>query len=132
MTVDSFDPGLLHAKITPGVVARLIAAAAQLDAPDFGLDASEVQAVTGIARQGEVDWTEAVADLDDDAIIALIRVFTRGERDIPGWEAGAKSPVIPMVRELKRRGRFDAFLMVWIKANTTNRFLPHGSLLDRL
>ena len=37
-----------------------------------------------------------------------------------------------MVRELKRRGRFEVALTTWIKANSTNRFLPHGSLMDRL
>lgn len=132
MAVDSFDPSLLLARITPEIIGRLITAAGCLDQPLFGLSAAEVQGVAGIARHGAADWASAIVDLDDGAIIDLIRVFTRGERDIPGWEAGAKSPVIPMVRELKRRGRFEPTLTAWIKANSNNRFLPHGSLLDRL
>ena len=132
MAVDSFDPTSALARITPEVLARLIEAGDRIDQPAFGLDAALVAGVAGIARHGPVDWAEAVKPLGDEDIIALIRVFTRGERDLPGWEAGAKSPVIPMVRELKRRGRFEVALTTWIKANSTNRFLPHGSLMDRL
>ena len=51
---------------------------------------------------------------------------------LPNWEALGRSPVIPLVAELKRRGRYPRELTGWIKANTTNRFLPYGSLLDRL
>lgn len=132
MAVDSFDPATLLAKITPEIIHKLLAAAADLDRPGLGLDAEALAQIPGIAKHGPVDWAEAVKPLPDEAIEALIRVFTRGERDLPGWEAGARSPVVPMVRELKRRGRFDAALAAWIKANTTNRFLPHGSLMDRL
>ena len=40
--------------------------------------------------------------------------------------------MIPLVRELKRRGAYPAELTAWIKANTDNRFLPYGNLMDRL
>ena len=42
------------------------------------------------------------------------------------------APVIPLVAELKRRGDYPNDLTAWIKANTDNRFLPYGSLMDRL
>jgi hypothetical protein len=132
MAVDSFDPSSLLARITPDIIQSLVAAVGNLDEPGFGLDPNTLAKLPGIARHGPVDWAEAVKPLSETEIEALIRVFTRGERDLPGWEAGARSPVIPMVRELKRRGRFDTSLAAWIKANTTNRFLPHGSLMDRL
>jgi len=51
---------------------------------------------------------------------------------LPGFELGARSPVIALVRLLKQRGEYPDDLTGWVKANTDNRFLPYGSLLDRL
>ena len=58
----------------------------------------------------------------------LIRVFTLIE-SLPGWGAGAKSPVIAFVKILKSKGQFGTDLRKWIKSNTDNRYLPHGSAL---
>jgi hypothetical protein len=132
MSVNSFDPASLAVHITPDIIRDLVTAAEHLDGVGFGLNPATLTHMPGLCKQGPVDWAAAVGPLADAEIIALIRVFTRGERDLPGWEAGAKSPVVPMVRELKKRGRFDPSLSAWIKANTNNRFLPHGSLMDRL
>ena len=77
-------------------------------------------------------WDERSATLSDDEIVGLIKVFTLGEMQFPPWAAGEKSAVIPLVKELKRRQRYDKALTRWIKDHTDNRFLPHGSLMDRL
>jgi len=132
MSVDSFDPASLAVHITPEIIRLLVTAAEHLDSPGVGLSAETLKLMPGLCKQGPVDWAAAVEPLADAEIVALIQVFTRGERDIPGWEAGAKSPVVPMVRELKKRARFEPSLSSWIKNNSNNRFLPHGSLMDRL
>jgi hypothetical protein len=49
-----------------------------------------------------------------------------------GFETGPKSPVIALARALRKRGEYPDDLTAWIKVNTDNRFLPHGSLMDRL
>lgn len=67
------------------------------------------------------------ADLD-----ALARLYTLAEARDPAWEAGALSPVIALFAELKVRGADTAELAAWIRAHSENRFLPHGSLQDRL
>ena len=72
--------------------------------------------------------TTACGELDNTALIKLIRLFTLGEMQHANWQTGAKSPVVPLVKLLKKRGVFDVELGRWIKANTTNRFLPHGDL----
>ena len=65
----------------------------------------------------------------------LAGVVDAGMLDIAGlanenwWEAGNKSPVIPLVKILKERGDFEADLRKWIKSNTKNRYLPNGSAL---
>ena len=72
---------------------------------------------------------DAAADLSSAELDSLIRFFTLVEDQISGWEAGNKSPVIPMVKILKDRGEFDAELRKWIKSHTENRYLPYGSAL---
>ena len=71
--------------------------------------------------------------LDAEELEALARLFTVIEQQ-PGFEAGAKSPVIALCRRLRRHLDADAFaeLVRWIRAHSDNRFLPHGSLQDRL
>ena len=77
-------------------------------------------------------WAPLLAMQDDAKLIRIAKWLTVAEMKLPGWEAGARSPVIAIVRELRRRNAYPKELTAWIKANTTNRFLPHGSLADRL
>jgi hypothetical protein len=73
-----------------------------------------------------------VKDLGDGEIEALIRFFTLAEARLPNWEAGAQSPVIPLAAVLRQRGAWPPALSRWIRAESRNRFLPWGSLADRL
>ena len=73
-------------------------------------------------------WDTA-GELSSAELDSLIRFFTLLEGQISGWEAGNKSPVIPMVKILKDRRDFDAELRKWIKSHTDNRYLPYGSAL---
>ena len=61
-------------------------------------------------------------------IASLIRFFAVAE-NLPGWEAGAESPVIPLAKVLRKRGvRLDKELLQWIREVNENRFLPYGPL----
>lgn len=132
VSVEPFDPGAMTPGLGPEQIAELVAAAERLEAPDFGLSRDRVSALSVVARDGEgVDWSGAAEVLEAGEAIALIRLFTLAER-LPGWEAGARSPVIPLAAELKRRGEYPPDLTAWIRGHTGNRFLPYGSLLGRL
>jgi hypothetical protein len=132
LSVESFDPGANALALGADVVKELLAAAAQLESERFGFSATRVAELAAVARHdADCDWAEASASIDSADIVSLVRLFTLGER-LPGWEAGARSPVIPLVSELKRRDALPADLTNWIKSNTDNRFLPYGSLMDRL
>jgi len=136
MSVGSWEPESADAALTPEVVDLLCAAARNADAPGLGLDTAAVAEFAPYARDGgagsRVDWAKAAQALDDDRILALIRFFTRGEMAFAGWKGGDRSPVIVLAAELKRRGTFPADLTRWIRANSDNRFLPYGSLMQRL
>ena len=132
MAVDGFDPSLLKTGLTDDVMLQFLAASERLDDAQFGLDELAVKRLGPLARSDAGDWPAAAGGLDSAQIIALVRLFTLAEERLAGWDAAARSPVIELVRELKARDAYPADLTSWIKANTTNRFLPHGSLMDRL
>ena len=76
-------------------------------------------------------WAQVSSELSNEQLTHLIRFFTLAEAQLSGWEAGSKSPVVWLCRELKKRGAFpDQELIQWIKANTENKFLPYGNPLD--
>lgn len=107
-------------------------AAAQLGADGFGLDGAERDRLAPWMTAGHSVWEEAAESADADELVAWIRFFTLAEAKLSGFEAGARSPVVSLARVLRQRNAYPSDLTRWIKANTTNRFLPHGSLADRL
>ena len=134
MSIESFDPKAADSAPVPlsGEVLQRLAQAAGESPPDFGLTRSERERFAGLSLHSAADWAEAVAGLDDAAVVELIRFFTVAEETISGWQPGSKSLVVGLARVLKGRDAYPAELTAWIKANSTNRFLPHGSLMDRL
>ena len=138
MSVESFDPGAQTAQLTPAALERLLEVGSALDAEatnfadNCGLTALERSSMAGLMTAPATDWQRAVDALNEDQIETLIRFLTLAEEGIGGWQAGDKSPVIALAKVLKSRGSYDRSLTRWIKANSSNRFLPHGSLMDRL
>lgn len=92
------------------------------------LDAAELANENWVMTSGPSAW-EIARELDTESTISLVRLFTLLEDQVSGWEAGNKSPVIWLVKVLKERGDLEADLRKWIKSNTKNRYLPHGSAL---
>jgi hypothetical protein len=79
-------------------------------------------------KQDKESWFEVADSFSDDELVHLMRFFTKAEQ-LPGWEAGDTSPVIWLGKMLKKRGTgIDRELALWIKANSNNQYLPHGSL----
>ncbi len=130
--VDTWDPNAQATELTEAVLLELQAAAARLEADDFGLTTDAVARLAGVARTDRVDWSGASENLDAAMLEALIRLYTLAEGRFPAWKAGAQSPVIAIAKVLRARGAFPQTLTAWVKANTDNKFLPYGSLLDRL
>ena len=130
MSVDTFDPGALQAPLDQAAVADLCRAAARFEGETPELTELEERRFAPLVTHP--DWAQAAEQLDNEALVQLIRLLTVGEGLYAGWQAGDKSAVILLVRVLKARDAFDAELSRWIKAHTDNKFLPHGSLMDRL
>ncbi len=116
--------------VNPALLDRFLQLANALSgAVDAGmLDAAGLANENWVMTAGSAAW-EAARALDSDTAISLVRLFTLVEEQVSGWEAGNKSPVISLVKILKERGDLEADLRKWIKSNTKNRYLPHGSAL---
>jgi len=88
----------------------------------------EKQRLAGLMKVDHHRWHTAVEGLSDDDIVHLIRFFAMAE-NLPGWEAGADSPVIPLAKTLRLRGvRLDTPLLKWLRQVNDNRYLPYGPL----
>jgi hypothetical protein len=128
MSVESFDPSAAPTGLDDETIAALCALVPSDDT--LTLSAADVSRFAPASKHE--DWSGKVACLADDDIVGLIRLFTLGEEQYAEWSAGAQSPVVALVRELKSRGVYTPELTRWIKGHTSNKFLPHGSLMDRL
>jgi hypothetical protein len=92
------------------------------------LEGGESQRLTGLMRVDHARWAELAENLSGEELRHLIRFFAVAE-NLPGCEAGAQSPVIPLARALRERGeKLPRDLLQWLKQVSTNRFLPYGPL----
>ncbi len=82
-----------------------------------------------LMRLSQAQWQETLNDLDNQELEALLKFFTLAEMQLAGWEAAETNPVIWIVKLLRKRNAAPAKeTLLWIKQNTTNRFLPNGPL----
>ena len=134
MSLGSWDPAAdaqsHHLKLAPATLAQLIAYSAdnQLEELEQRLVGDESQILSGLMKVDHSAWHKAVEALSDDDLLHLIRFFAVAE-NLPGWEAQEKSPVIPLAKCLRKRGKkLDKTLLQWLREVNNNRYLPYGPL----
>jgi hypothetical protein len=92
------------------------------------LSEEDKQRLAGLMKVEHASWRAAAEPLPDADLLHLIRFFAVAE-NLPGWEAGAGSPVIPLAKVLRQRGaRLDNTLLQWLRQVSDNRYLPYGPL----
>ena len=127
MSVGTFDPGASEQPVDLALVRELLT---HFDGESVTLDKAGELRFSLLARHK--GWAEACESLETLELAALAKLFTLLEGQYSTFSAGADSPVIPIVRALKTQGEWQKSDTQWIKSHTDNRFLPHGSLMDRL
>ena len=86
-------------------------------------------AKASIMKQPLSYWEPLIADCSDEQLWQLIRFFTLAEEADSSWFAGEESPAIHCNSVLKKRGtRLTKEQLQWIRANSSNRFIPNGPL----
>ncbi|MCX2801252.1 hypothetical protein [Microbulbifer thermotolerans] len=104
-------------------------AAAQSSAPLMESLAEADQRDSRLIRLPAQSWLEESAHWSDEQLWQLIRFFTLAEMQLPGWDAGAESAVIPLSKALRQRNTpLSREQLLWIRQNSNNRYLPYGPL----
>jgi hypothetical protein len=134
MSIGSWDPDAEAAAQTITIDAAQLQRFIKISKTD-GLarledtfQAGESQALSGLMQLDPAPWLAIADTLTDEDILHLIRFFAQAE-NLPGWESGQKSPVIPLAKTLRKRGsRLDKELLRWLRSVNDNRYLPYGPL----
>ena len=134
MSIGSWDPTAdavsYHQQIDPATLDRFINYSREdrLDNLEQLIAGDESQILAGLMFIEHSAWLEAGENRPDEDLLHLIRFFAVAE-NLPGWEAGEKSPVIPLAKALRKRGaRLDKDLLRWLREVSDNRYLPYGPL----
>ena len=134
MSLGTWDPGLASTNaeslLSADTLDRLIGYDREnkLHQLDELLSTDEQQRLAALMKVDHDAWRGVAEPLADAAVIHLLRFFAVAE-NLPGWEAGAQSPVIPLARILRKRGaRLDKPMLQWLREVNDNRFLPYGPL----
>jgi len=134
MSLGSWDPdadsAAHHLQIEPATLGRFIGYSReeQLSQLEQLISPDENQVLAGLMQIDHSAWLAAIESLPEEDLLHLIRFFAVAE-NLPGWEAGPKSPVIPLAKTLRKRGvRLDKALLHWLREVNDNRFLPYGPL----
>lgn len=135
MAISSWEPGVGQKEPEPELTHQQLERFASLAAQDqlqdlAGSLSEEERSLGSVMRWDASRWATHLEGLEHGTLLDLIRFFTCAEMQLPGWEAGDKSPVIVINKQLKQQGvKLDKALLQWIRAQSTNRFIPNGALL---
>lgn len=103
-----------------------------LDVAAEDLHAADAACLRQVVNARADDWARLCVGNESARLIGWLRALVLAEESVPGCKAGAKSPAIHIAQLLRERGDYPPDLTAWIRAVSTNRFLPYGSLMDRL
>ena len=135
MTTGTWDPSskasTLSVSIDSALLQRFLLVVENDQLSDLANNIDEQDRSQFALMQADLTaWKNALTDYNEAQLIALIRFFTLVEMALPEWAAGAKSPVISINKILKSRGhKLEKDMLLWIKQNSDNRFIPNGSPL---
>ena len=94
------------------------------------LSTDQINSLTPLMKQERAFWHNIAENLENDEITNLIRFFTLAEEKHSQLYAGNKSPVIGMNQILKQRNcPLSKDFLQWLKLNSSNRFIPNGSVM---
>ena len=132
MTISSWDPNekktSANDQVDTELLACFIAATKKLPCELDTILPSEQLQQSQIIQASTSAWQTAIAEFSNEELVLLIQFFTVIEAQLTSWTAGAKSPAILINKELRRRGeKLNKEILLWIKDNTDNRFIPNGS-----
>ncbi len=134
MTIGSWDPNASQEQsfaIKADVLQQFIHISASGEPLDIksALSNDDIATQAPIMRLDMASWQQATEQLSNQDLVGLIKFFTLAEEQLTGWEGQERSPVIYINKVLKnRKSPLTKEMLLWIRANSQNRFLPNGAL----
>jgi len=135
MSVESWDPNASEQEksyaLEHDVLLNIISQRQNSDEKPIAdyFDAAELQKHSAMMKQSRENWLSAVTDFNEAQLLSLIEFLTLAEKQIASWHAGEDSPVIYIVKFMRQNKMpLKREMLLWIKANSDNRFLPNGPL----
>ncbi|WP_299580258.1 hypothetical protein [uncultured Microbulbifer sp.] len=117
-----------HREFDRDQLQRLISAALSDNALSGALKEEDLNS-SQLIRLPAQQWLEESQHWNNEQLWQLIRFFTIAEMELPGWDAGAESAVIPLAKELrKRKAPLQREQLLWLRQHSNNRYLPYGPL----
>lgn len=93
------------------------------------LNKKNISAITPLMKQDISFWQSHCLTFSNDDVIALIRFFTIAEEKHSQLFAGKDSSVIALNKFLKSRNeKLSKDDLTWIRKNSSNRYIPNGSV----
>lgn len=111
--------------------ARVLDAAADAASGAFA-DAEAAERLREVVGAAPAQHGALFEPQDSGRLIDWLKALVLAEEAVAGCDAGPRSPAIRIARLLRARGDYPHGLTAWIKARSSNRFLPYGSLQDQL
>lgn len=134
MSVGAWEPENLDSnkstrqELDRAILDKLIKAMDEVTESVSTLD-TELTSANWLAGLPAKQWLEEAKVMDSEHIWALIRFFTLAEMQLPDWQGGAESPVIPLAKSLRqRKSPLSREQLLWIRQHSDNRYLPYGPL----
>lgn len=137
-TVGAWKPAATLGQAHVGALDEAARVVAEGVAPDVGSAAlrgvgdDRAEYLREVVHAEPAERQQWLAQFESERLVGWLRILTLAEDALPGCAAGAKSPVIQIARLLRERDAYPPNLTPWIKTVSKNRFLPYGSLADRL
>ena len=115
------------AALDQALIERLLSLSPETAEQAFTAD--EAARYVNLHEQTATAWQAVCQELSDVQLVTLMQVLTVLEERLPGWEAGADSSVIKLNRLYRQRGnKLDREVLLWMRSNSSNRFIPNGPL----
>lgn len=135
MSVESWDPNADAQKksyaLKNEVLLNIISQRQKLPEQPIAeyFDAEALQIHSAMMKLDRETWLEAISCFSEAQLLSLIEFLTLAEKQNSAWQAGADSPVIYIVKFMRQNKMpLSKDMLLWIKANSDNRFLPNGPL----
>lgn len=93
-----------------------------------GLSREQVNTLQPLMKQSRDFWQQQCENFSPEEMKSLLFFFTLAENFHSELSAGNDSPVIGIYKVLKKIKPLTKDELLWIKSNSQNQFLPHGSI----